>query len=74
MNPWAILGWTGDADVHCTACAKRLYGPCRKGKDRIDREGNDVLPVFVQDVDSSFPEGMYCGDCGRQLSGGLDGR
>ncbi len=65
MKAWDILGYTADADIYCPDCAERRYGPDREG--RLDREGNEVRPIFASDSSEWSESGAYCGDCGREL-------
>jgi len=62
MSP-AIIGYTYEADVHCTDCALRRFGDSLD-TDAQDGEGNPPSPVFsIYDL----PEYMVCGDCGGEL-------
>ncbi len=71
-----IIAYTYDADIHCPACAYRLFGPGRESVPApgltdehgipyrtLDREGNAVHPVFS--TDELYD--THCGDCRQQL-------
>lgn len=72
-----IIAYTYDAAMHCPKCTLRqftigrltLAHPCANDEhgvpyDLLDREGNEVRPVFITDeIDSC----ETCDDCGRAI-------
>lgn len=69
MKGTDIIGYAYEADLHCPECAEKRFGVdpgkiwVRKGA--VDREGNQVHPIFVSDEHD--PEGEYCGDCRAEI-------
>lgn len=61
-----IIGWTYEADVHCWECATRRFPKLRNDPDArlIDREGNEVRPIF--EIDEGACDEV-CGDCFEKL-------
>lgn len=62
MNAFDIVGWSFDADLHCTACARTRFGKALFDEENPpeDREGNEVHPIFASDFDG---DSENCGDC-----------
>lgn len=66
MKATDIIGWNADADCYCDACASVRYGPARP--DRLDREGNEVHPIFGYHIpDIAASGGCTCSDCGEVI-------
>lgn len=66
-----VLGYKGDADVWCVACAAEEYA--RGDADALrsgvrDREGNEVWPIFLDD---EFDYPVHCTKCGEFLGNRL---
>ena len=62
MKSWTIIGWSYEADLHCTKCAEKA-GMTVDGV--VDKEGNTPCPIFASD---ELDPGMdHCRDCGRKL-------
>lgn len=73
MKTYEIVGWKGDADLWCPACAHlafdrrvdgvlRVVGDEREAFAAVDNEGNPVAPVFADQAGDSA-----CGGCGERL-------
>jgi hypothetical protein len=59
-----IIGWTFEADTHCTECTCKRFGADIVMDDTArDREGNSVHPIFTWQSEVT----EYCGDCHREL-------
>jgi hypothetical protein len=58
------VGYQADADTWCRTCALARYG-AGIGFGAIDREGNDVHPLFGRDEAGDTPE--HCGACGAYI-------
>jgi hypothetical protein len=58
-----IVGYTYEADVHCTDCALKAFRDL-ESRGAIDSEGNQVQPVF--DI-TEGSELSHCADCGEPL-------
>ena len=61
-----IIGWAYEADLHCPACARALFGDALDDPATEDEEGNLLSPLFSTDEGSE--EGDYCGDCGEEIN------
>lgn len=59
-----VIGYTGNADVYCPACAQEIWG---NPDNAIDSEGNKVHPVFLGDEWDYTP---VCGACLEELDTG----
>jgi hypothetical protein len=71
-----IIGYTYEADLHCPDCTNRRFQGAEHGQPTnpqvpvdpdgyaLDREGNQVRPVFAWDSDCRLD---HCGDCGAAL-------
>jgi hypothetical protein len=71
-----IIGYTYEADVHCPDCTSGRFAGAEDGQPldpqvpvdsdgyALDREGNQVRPVFSWDSDCARD---HCGDCGAPL-------
>ncbi|CAB1129416.1 conserved protein of unknown function [Candidatus Hydrogenisulfobacillus filiaventi] len=60
------VAFAADAALYCPECAERLYGPDRSG--RLDREGNEVWPMFGAEA---LDAPAHCDACGRFLPSAL---
>lgn len=58
----SVIAYAYEADIHCADCAAKRF-PTGHG---TDREGNEIHPVF--DTDEQDASGVYCGDCGDEIS------
>jgi hypothetical protein len=67
MYSWTVIGWTYEANLHCTDCARDRFG-ARALYDGTaeDSDGNPPHPVFAGD--EMDPLGEYCGTCGAEIS------
>ena len=67
-----IIGYTYEADEHCTSCASKRFigtgsGPVDANGvpfDGTDDEGNPIMPRFVHD---EVLETISCGTCGDTI-------
>ena len=74
MRTYDIVGYTYEADYHCAPCTLARF-PNGEG---VDREGNDVHPMFREDVSEMAYEvrnieretwtGVTCGSCHSQFA------
>lgn len=72
MNACDVIGYTYDADYHCTACAIDRYGehpnspPIHRWADTKGAE--DACPIFADaewwERDDPRPQELRCGTCG----------
>lgn len=62
MRHHEVIGYTYEADVHCTSCARERFGGVPDGHE--DREGNPVHAMFAGDEGA---DEEHCGDCGEKL-------
>lgn len=62
---YEVVGFAYEADLHCLDCAHKRFPELLDDENArvIDREGNEVWPVFLGDISESD----CCGDCGRVL-------
>lgn len=76
MNACDVIGYTYDADYHCTECAIDRYGEHPRSP-LIHRwastEGvEDVAPIFADsewwDRDDDAPQVLGCGTCGEIIA------
>ncbi|MCG2767431.1 MAG: hypothetical protein L6435_03495 [Anaerolineae bacterium] len=60
---YEVVGWAYEADLHCRECASKRFGEELEIKEMIDREGNPVHPLFLDETQQDDA----CGDCGRLI-------
>lgn len=58
MKAWEVVAYTYEADYHCIECTHRNF----EGHEWVDREGNDIHPVFASD-EGWWAESHECGTC-----------
>jgi hypothetical protein len=62
---YEVVGYTYEADLHCIDCATGRFGESLNSRRLpIDREGNEIHPVFLDQVTDTDA----CGDCRRRLN------
>lgn len=66
-----IVAYAYDGDIHCEECAYQRFGNALYDDVHppTDSEGNEVHPVFLDEVEE---EGLDCGECGDVIEEGLD--
>jgi hypothetical protein len=60
MNAADVVGYSYDADHHCTYCAAKRFGNDLDKPETTDSEGNPVHAMFAGD-ESEYE--LSCGDC-----------
>lgn len=58
---YEVVAWTYDADMHCVGCTLNAFPALRSivNDYAVDSEGNDVTPVFLDQIDDVYT----CGTC-----------
>jgi uncharacterized protein YuzB (UPF0349 family) len=64
MKAYDIIGYTYEADIHCTQCSEARFPSLANGEAE-DGEGNPVNPIFAY-MDDMTNE--VCADCKEELT------
>lgn len=65
MNAADVIGYAYEAEIHCADCTRARFPEANdEFSDVLDREGNEVHPVFAGDEHETT---VVCGDCGDEL-------
>jgi hypothetical protein len=74
-----VIGYTYDADYHCTDCTINVFGEDEKSppvhrwatRDAVDSSGESVSPIFADsewyDPYSEESQVLSCGTCGDTI-------
>jgi len=74
-DPTEVIAYTWDADYHCVECTEAAHPGSTDWRrddfdpaDYLDSEGNEIHAVFGDaewwESYESFPQVLYCSDCG----------
>lgn len=65
MNGNKIVAYKYEGGLHCMSCARKRFGKRLNLSDTLDREGNNLQPVYSSDSDVID---MFCDDCAEPLT------
>lgn len=60
---YEVVAYAYEGGIHCEEHALKRFGPAIFDEEHppVDRDGNEVQPVFLDEVG---PEGLFCDDDG----------
>lgn len=64
MDGNKIVAYRYEGILHCIQCARKRFGKRLNLSNTLDREGNNLQPIFAF---SDEANGMFCDECAEPL-------